>query len=295
MKRFAAIFAILSFGLVVIFLTLELTREDPDQAVSSVTTTSVNAGCSDRPNDRDCPNDSVTSSPTSTSATTAPTAAVTTPFPAPTGDNFVILLTIEGMQLWSPPYFRNLPNGGGWLDGDRSGYRCAYMFQSDPEDENVMISSVTFIRSEGASYTRVRDRRMSDGAVRYLDGTPVPPGSPRELGDCPMASGEYEPYTGPDVRPLIYIVEDGLVLENRSYTKTTGQAIEAGRLKFEEVERITVPFEVTSPLGRIHTVYERVVVRAHFDVEGDGVFLPAVDVYYDVLVPGVTLAEAPGG
>lgn len=297
MNRLAAIIAALGLSIVVVGLVLEPTQPVADDTSTLPTTTTRDPRCNNRASNPECTPDSSnsatsTSSVTSSSLSATNTAAATTsPFPAPTGERFVILLSIDGMQLWSPPYYRNLPNGGGWIDGDRSGYRCTYMFQSDPVDEDVMISSVTFIRSAGASYTTIRDKGMSDKIERYLDGTPVPPGSPGEMGDCPKASGEYEPYTGPDVRPLIYVVKDGVVLENRSYTNTTGEAIEAGRLKFEEVDRITTPFQVKSPLGRTYTVYERVIVRAHFDVENDGVFLPAVDIYYDALVPGVTFAE----
>lgn len=234
-----------------------------------------------------------TTEPPPTTTTTPPTTTTTPPPPPPpTGQRFDIILVADGVELWTAPYFRNLPytSGVGWVDGDRVGYGCAYMFL---QRDGVNVGRVTFqlTHRDVSSYGLVNDKFMVEG-VRYFDGR-LSDGTRRQLNDCPSVAVDYQPNTDPDYRPLIWFVEGDDALENRSYTNTTGEAIDLGRLKFQEVERITEPFTVDSPNSEPHTVYERVTVLAHFD-RGDGQgFFPTIVVYYDSLVDTVSLVEVP--
>ncbi len=157
-----------------------------------------------------------------------------------------------------------------------------------------IVGRVTFqlTHPDVSSYGLINDKFMVEG-VRYFDGR-LSDGTRRQLNDCPAVAVDYQPNEEPDYRPLIWFVgDDGSLLENRSYTTTNGEAIQLGRLKFEEVERVTEPFSVVSPNSSKHVVYERVTVLAHFD-RGDGNgFLPTVVVYYDSLVEDVSLVETP--
>lgn len=64
-------------------------------------------------------------------------------------------------------YLYDLPSGGHWLAGDRSGYDCAYTFL---EYQGQLIGRVAFHRVDAASgYMQVNDRFMAEG-LRYYDG-----------------------------------------------------------------------------------------------------------------------------
>ena len=171
------------------------------------------------------------------------------------------------------------------------------------EVDGEIVGRVTFTRpSEAAAYTTVNDKYMVEG-VRYYDGTQSTSGA-AQLNDCPGPSQDYGPPGGPDERPLIFYTKDGQLLENRSYTATTGEAIEAGELVFRELERITQPFVDVGALGiNAHTVYERVTVGAYVYTGGE--WNLAIVVYYDTLSaghpilqsipPGATIGATDGG
>lgn len=265
--------------------------------------------------------DSSADATTESASATVEAVSAATPPDIPVGDpacigksgkdcSFDIILSADGVKLWEAPYLHALPftEGVGWVDGDRAGYRGAYMhLMRDGE----IVGRVTFHRVSGTgSYVIVNDRYMVEGqgSFRAFDGG-LDWVSQEEV---PRTSADYETYNGPDERPIVKYVENGQLLEDRSYTNTGldkfGEAYgayESGQLKFEEVERITKPFSAandpsldsTIACDDLCTVYERVTVMAHFDRQDGEGFRPAVVVYYDSLHPDVTLeggAPVPG-
>jgi len=216
------------------------------------------------------------------------------PLPTPSGDRFDIMLdaTLDGVRtdLWVAPYFRNLPYTNaydvGWIDGDRVGYGCAYMFL---EVDGQIAGRVTFTHgAEAGAYTFINDRFMTEG-VRYYDGSLDTSGR-QQLNDCPGSTEAYGAPGGPDYRPLIYYTQGGELLENRSYTNTNGDAIAQGKLIFRELERITQPFTDVGALGiGAHTVYDRVTVGAYVFTEG--AWRLAIVVYYDTLVSNAPILD----
>jgi hypothetical protein len=200
-------------------------------------------------------------------------------------------------QWWDAPYVRDLHAFGisqvpgvGWTDGDRAGYKCAYMFLFQNGNEDDIIGRVTFTRIGG--YAQINDRYMAEFVRAYDGGTDY-----TSQAECPGSSVPYEAWNGQDYRPRIFYTEGGQLLENRSYTNTSGDAISAGVLKFGEYERITTPFTDTGGISSCDdycTVYSRVTVVAYFD-DGSG-FYPAVAIYYDSLSPDVAIGgSGPGG
>ena len=184
-------------------------------------------------------------------------------------NSFEIMLIDTGKQeaMWIAPYAREITPGVGWVGGDRAGYRCAYMFLLKG---GTPVGRVTFIRVDGAAtYTMVNDERMEEGA-RYFDGTVAPEGSPNELKQCPESTVAYEPYDGPDQRPIITFAmrRSGVPLEIRDYTKTVAAPGVTFRLLSE------------SPQESVVVAYK------------DG--LPAVAVYYTRLVPSVVVRTVLG-
>lgn len=184
-------------------------------------------------------------------------------------DSFDILLinTETRTAMWVAPYDRTLSPGVGWTDGDRAGYRCAYMFLLR---NGRPVGRATFIRIDGAAaYTMVNDDRMQEGA-RYFDGTLAPADAPKELKQCPQATEAYEPYHGPDQRPVITFEAKlgGAVLETRDYRNTIAGPGVTFRQVLDTPSRATV-------VG-----YQ------------DG--LPAVVVYYDRLVSAVVVRSELG-
>ncbi len=182
------------------------------------------------------------------------------PYEAGGGYDIFTLNGDTGTHYWTAPYWgsNGLPYAQPttWLDGDRSGYRCAYGFL---EHEGELVGRFTFIRVEGAGYARVIDRYMAEGQ-RYYDGSPSLPGDSRELGDCPFPDEPYEEWDGPDERPRVgFFNSDGEVLDIRDYRNTVTDTV-----KFRL-------FSVTD---------SRVTVVAY---EAD---LPIVVVYYDALGSG---------
>lgn len=236
-----------------------------------------------------------TQPPTTTTSTTTtiPTTTTTSPpLPTPSGPKFDIFLgaQVDGVNfnMWVAPYHRSLPYStpAGWVDGDRVGYSCAYMFL---QREGVNVGRVTFTRAAG--YGFVNDKSMAEG-VRYFDGAVSTTGQ-AQLNDCPAPTQAYAPGDGVDYRPLVFYVDDNGLLENRSYTNTTSDAIASGQVRFAELERITTPFlaQGANTSRPATTVYERVTVAAYVQI--DGLWQPTMIVYYDTLVPDVHLTEAP--
>lgn len=224
--------------------------------------------------------------------TTEPPAASTTTLPD--GKKFDIILTNAetSVHWWTAPYVRWLPytEGVGWTDGDKSGYRCAYMHLYRNGDPNDIVGRVTFSRPVDQAYGKVNDSKMLEGQTSEraydggLDWT--------SQAECPDPDEDYKPLplNTADQRPIIrYVDSAGNLLEDRSYTNTTGEAIEAGTLIFREAGHITKAFTDTGGISTCDdycTVYERFKVIA-YELH-DGEWLPAMTMYYDILVPDVT-------
>lgn len=178
-------------------------------------------------------------------------------------DQFDIMLinTETRTAMWVAGYDRTLSPGVGWDDGDRAGYRCAYMFLMR---NGQPVGRATFIRIDGAAaYTMVNDERMVEGH-RYFDGTLAGPDAPMELKECPFTEQPYEPYFGPDQRPVItYNQKRGAVLETRNYLNT----VAGPGVTFRQVA----------------STQQGVTVIGYQDGQ------PAVAVYYESLVPAVVM------
>lgn len=189
-------------------------------------------------------------------ALAAPAMAQTTP------DEYIVQL--RGEQpfhfWWDAPYDRTLPSGAGWTDGDRVGYRCLYGFLMQG---TKILGRVTFTRVPGAEYGMVNDRFMEEG-VRYYNGQLDTKGL-SQLNDCPAPSLAYEPYTGPDQRPVVTYENKatGFVFETRDYLATVvGEGI-----KFQQVEKTP----------------QRVTVVGYLND------MPAIVVYYDSMARSVVM------
>lgn len=187
-------------------------------------------------------------------------------------DHFSILLidALAGELWWEADYLRTLSPGIGWTDGDRSGYRCAYMFlyKVGRRGRLQMIGRATFIRVEGAAdYGKVNDRYMDEG-IRYFDGSLDPTNGTandiKELGDCPQASSGYEPFDGSQL-PTIRFMNGNQVLETRDYKAV----VAAEGITFQQVSKSDASIGVVA--------YDN--------------GLPVIEVYYDSLVRGVTLTS----
>jgi hypothetical protein len=198
-------------------------------------------------------------------ASTTTTAAA----PVTQGAKFSIELKNldTGADWWRAPYVRELsytPNTG-WLDGDRIGYGCAYMFL---QRDGRIVGRVSFVQVPGTTYVKVNDRYMDEG-VRFFDGSLTSAGTRQayHVSFCDtIVDQAYEEFTGPDERPTIrYIGTDGALLEVRDYkTTVAGQGV-----KFRQV--------LATP--------NRVTVVAY---END---LPVIVVYYESLHPSVVLTS----
>lgn len=180
-------------------------------------------------------------------------------------DIFTIIVSIDG-RAWEADYDRTLTPEVGWTDGDRVGYRCAYMFL---QDRGHIVGRVTFLVVDGAStYAAINDKFMAEGE-RFYDGTVNPDPTIRQLNDCPHPEESYEPYFGPDQRPTItYERARGGVLETRDYSLT---AADPG-----------VTFQQVSSSD------DRVTIVAYRNG------LPGIVVYYDSMSPRVVMNSSLG-
>lgn len=176
-----------------------------------------------------------------------------------TGDVFYVMLSDgdTGESYWVAPYERTSGPRTGWTDGDRQAYRCAYMFLLH---RGRVVGRVTFTRAAG--YAAVNDKYM-ESAARNFEGVVNTDPTIRQFDDCPAPSIAYEPYDGPDERPVIEYVLRGTVLETRDYRATVAGAGVTFRLVDSTRERATV------------VAYK------------DG--LPVVVVYYDSMSSGVVM------
>lgn len=188
--------------------------------------------------------------------------------PAPTTNNaFDILLknADNADRWWNATYHRELPYtpNTGWADGERAGYKCAYMFLLW---DGVPVGRTTFTRVDGANYAMINDNGMLE-SQRHFDGSLPPP--PVQQAECPPPTQAYEPNTDPDERPIIgFIGPNDQILEIRNYTNTV--IITPGvNLRFKVAENTP----------------NRVTVVAYIDD------LPAIVVYYDSIVPGVRMVS----
>lgn len=183
--------------------------------------------------------------------------------PVPRPNFFTIMLggnTGTG-KLWTAPYIRVLPSGAEWLDGDRAGYRCAYMFLAH---QGQIVGRVTFARIDGVDYAVVNDKHMDEG-MRYYDGSLAGPGAPKELGECPFPAETYQPSTGPEERATIVYWVDGMPVETRNYKATE---VRPG-VTFQQMTKTSTRITVVGYL--------------------DG--LPAIVVYYDVLATNAAITS----
>lgn len=209
-----------------------------------------------------------TALPDTTLTTSAPDNQTTTTHPPQAAKKGSFTIMLRGLEptrfWWNAPYARQLnytPNVG-WVDGDRIGYRGAWMFL---EHNGRLVGRVTFARVPGAKYALINDKYMKEG-VRTFDGSLAPAGT-KQTAHVSFIDGivdqEYEPYMGPDERPTIRYLAGGDVLEVRDYKKTNaGQG-----LKFRQVSATS----------------ERVAVVAY---EHD---LPVIVIYYDSIDGSVKL------
>jgi len=208
---------------------------------------------------------STTTTTTPTTATTATTATTQPPATTKTGTFTIMLRGLEPNRFWwDAAYRRSLSYtpGVGWVDGDRLGYRCAWMFL---ERDGKIVGRATFVRIPDATYALVSDRYMTEG-VRYFDGTVAPSGTQQTVHVSfseNIVDQAYEAFTGADQRPTIKFVAGGDVLEVRDYKKTV---VENG-IKFRQVSASD----------------SRITVVAY---END---LPVIVVYYDSLDSSVRL------
>jgi hypothetical protein len=162
-------------------------------------------------------------------------------------------------------YYRTaIPSSGsGWLAGDRTAYRCAYMFL---RSGGGLVGRVTFTRIE---YATINDKYMDEG-VRWYDGT-VYEGPLRELDDCPEPTEPYEELRGsfgPLPRIRFVDAHSGQVLEVRNYRKVK-QLGNGPRWRFR-IDSVTP---------------DRVTVIAYVERE------PVMAIYYDRMTPTIRLAS----
>jgi len=210
-----------------------------------------------------------------------------------------VSLTQGGGFLWVAPYLHNLGNGYGWISGDRAGYAGAYMFLVDIEGENkgLVVARVLFhnanpddLDPSTDQYVRINDSKMWEIQQTNLgyggmctSGDPNHPTDPQRQFQVPSGTTEYGPAGSFDeVRPLIPIIVDGVVVEDRSYTNTVKKQ---GGFVFQDGGLTTVPFTDFNGVGGTpHTVYERQIVLVVQDLPVDGPTITGF-VYYDILDP----------
>ena len=236
---------------------------------------------------------------TTVPTTEAPTSTVppitTTTFPATVNQGSVVkstgyefnvddITTNPFTSWWDAGYFFELPyaDGYGWGAGDRCGYRGVYghLIEGGTKiglddqfdlDGGAVIGRFFVSRIVGGqdAYIRLNDGFMREGS-RHIDGTPDRNASTSPepgFDECTEPSEAYEPYTGPDQRPVIvYRNGDGEVAEIRDYRNT-------------DVGDEDIIFQLVDADG----TDGQVAVTAH-DLGNDG--LPGVVVYYDALGGG---------
>lgn len=190
-----------------------------------------------------------------------------------------------GKQWMTLPYTVKLGETGfGWISGDKHGYQGAYFFLVQLATGRVAVRGyVTTV--EGAAYSKVNDRYMDEIQTTKI-GFDGKAGNPPEQGQGPGAQEDYEPNDDPPSPPVVFINYQGAVIETRPYTM-----IPLGPgLKFRDGGLNSTPFEANNGYNNApHTVYQRQTVL--LDVETNGVYNPAIVIYYDSLWSQVTITR----
>lgn len=194
----------------------------------------------------------------------------------PENQGFSIAVQLDdggGRESSTADYLYNLPSGGHWLPGDRSGYDCAYTFL---EWRNEIVARVAFHRVTSAeSYTEINDRYMQEG-VRYYDGTLNTDSRVNDTGTAGLANTSTRDacvnneiaYTGLSVMPSLPVMQffdtrDGTLIETRNYANVQVE----GELSFAIIEQSAA----------------RTAVGVFYDGEAVGV------VYYTPLSPSILM------
>lgn len=276
------------------------------------------------PVSEDCAPETTTTTSISTSTSTTTTSTTTTTTLPPVEPDYCVVAQIgaetskpSGNQIktrfdimvnelgvsnwWIAPYvvdlntkIDNSPSNWGWISGDRAGYKAAYMFLVNRDTGRVVARVMFHNLSESASYIQINDKFMSEVQATGLgyDGTCADGSAsdPATQDQAPPITTEYV-ITNPDeVRPVIPIYIDGVLVEDRSYTNT----VKSGDFRFIDLG-ITGPFTdyngaVDSQKNRLfgtpHTVYFRQAVGAISFRDGSWT-LGAV-VYYDLIDPAAS-------
>lgn len=190
-----------------------------DRLLAAPITTTTAATTSTRPRQTTTTLAPTTTAAPTTTTTLPPTTTTTAPLPVPSGERWDldVRADINGIrQGWVAPYFRSLPyaSNTGWVDGDRTAYRCAYGFL---EWDGNIVGRVTFTRiPEADSYSMVNDRYMVEG-TRWYDGT-LDTADLSQLNDCPFPSEAYDLAVA-DERPTVtFRAVSGELLEVRRYS-----------------------------------------------------------------------------
>ena len=162
-------------------------------------------------------------------------------------------------KYWGKNGLTMYPGQGGWIDGDRQGYACAYGFITDADDE--IVGRFAFVR--GDVYGKVNDQYMSEG-TRYLDGT-LYTGDGNEVKDedcTDVGTGvDYSNACRPvDERPRVgFFDASGNVLDIRDYTNTSANNVIFNLHSVSE-DRVTVIACENGLVGMI----------VYYDSMGDG-------------------------
>lgn len=156
------------------------------------------------------------------------------------GYDIIVSNADTGVIWWTVPYWGQnglamYPGMGGWVDGDRQGYVCAYGHILDVNGDVVgrfhaTEAVITPPRAEGGAYAKVNDRYMAE-AQRYLDGTIAnSPGNELQDEDCfdgkanIDAQGICDANPGLDERPRVAFFDThDRVLDIRDYTNTDSE------------------------------------------------------------------------
>jgi len=194
-------------------------------------------------------------------------AFLTRSLPTPSGEHYTVMLRGGDDPAtrfwWNADYFRSLPytSATGWTDGDRAAYKCLYGFLLW---RDRIAGRVTFTRVMGATYALVNDEKMVESSRHYVDGSLGTPENPVVQSECPAPDQSYEPYLGPDERPVVtYETNRGRLLEVRDYKQT--------------VAGLAIKFRLAD------STPQRVTVVAYFNDQ------PAIVIYYDSMMPRVVM------
>jgi len=275
-----------------------------------------------------------TTQPPVTTTTAAPPTTTTQPpgnpdlgpDPAPpTGSSFTILLGGDGgsgnQDLWDAPYFRTLNSGCVWLDGERDGYRIAWMFLACGDhpsidtyvdavrDAEVALrafgrNSPQYQAAAGAQAQAARAIPVSElvGKVTFVGGYgQITTAVQDEFMNEAERYWDATPYNGPPIselndapRPAGFgnqtKPDERPVL--RFFEKATGDVLEVRsyvnplnlgpNVEFNLVQNITTPFtDSSAPVSGDIDIFQRTVVTGYLNQ------IQGVGAYYESLTPAV--------